>query len=35
MKDTTKLVQDMIQAITAIEQYAVPSYDEFLGDGKT
>jgi len=35
MKSTTKLLHDMLQAIEAIETYAVPSYDVFLADEKT
>lgn len=35
MKDSTKLVQDMIQAITAVEAYSVPTYEAFLADEKT
>jgi uncharacterized protein with HEPN domain len=35
MKDTKKLIQDMLQAIEAIETYATPSYDAFLADEKT
>ena len=35
MKSTTKLLNDMLQAIEAIETYAVPSYDVFLADEKT
>lgn len=35
MKDDTKLVQDMLEAIAAIESYSAASYDEFLADGKT
>jgi len=35
MKDTARLLQDMLQAITAIESYAVPSYDAFIEDEKT
>jgi uncharacterized protein with HEPN domain len=35
MKDTQKLLQDMIAAIESIEMYAVPTYEEFLVDDKT
>lgn len=35
MKDTTKLLQDMLQAIEAIESYTTPSYDAFLTDEQT
>ncbi len=35
MKDTTKLVQDMLDAITSIESYAVLSYSAFQDDEKT
>lgn len=35
MKDTTKLLQDMLEAIEAIESYAVLSYEAFLADEKT
>ena len=35
MKDTTKLLQDMLDAITSIESYAVSSYSAFLDDEKT
>lgn len=35
MKSTTKLLQDMLQAIEAIESYSVLSYDAFLADEKT
>lgn len=35
MKDTAKLLQDMVQAIASIESYAVPTYDAFLSDEKT
>jgi uncharacterized protein with HEPN domain len=35
MKDTYKLLQDMLDAISAIESYAVPSYEVFLEDEKT
>lgn len=35
MKSTTKLLQDMQQAIEAIESCAVPSYEAFLSDEKT
>ncbi len=35
MKETTKLLQDMLQAIDAIESYVMPSYDAFLADEKT
>lgn len=35
MKDTIKLLQDMLQAINAIESYATPSYEAFLADEKT
>jgi len=30
MKTTTGFLQDMLQAITAIESYAIPTYDAFL-----
>jgi len=35
MKSTTKLLHDMLNAIEAIEIYALPSYDVFLADEKT
>ena len=35
MKDSSKLLQDMLQAITSIEAYSVNSYDAFLEDEKT
>ena len=35
MKETAKLLQDMVDAITSIESYAVLSYDAFLDDDKT
>jgi len=35
MKDTPKLLQDMLDAITSIEAYVVPSYEAFLEDEKT
>lgn len=35
MKDTQKLLHDMLQAIYSIEAYATPNYDEFLADEKT
>jgi uncharacterized protein with HEPN domain len=35
MKDPFKLLQDMVDAITAIESYEIPSFDAFLGDEKT
>jgi uncharacterized protein with HEPN domain len=35
MKNTTKLLQDILQAIASIESYSVSSYDAFLGDDKT
>ena len=35
MRDTTKLLQDMLDAITSIESYAVSSYGAFLDDEKT
>jgi uncharacterized protein with HEPN domain len=35
MKDTIKLLHDMLQAIVSIETYAVTSYDAFLEDEKT
>ena len=35
MKDSSKLLQDMLQAITSIETYSVNSYDAFLEDEKT
>jgi uncharacterized protein with HEPN domain len=34
MKDQKKL-QDILDAITAIEEYSVSSYDEFLAESKT
>ena len=35
MKDTTKLLQDMIKAIASIESYTISSFDAFLKDEKT
>jgi uncharacterized protein with HEPN domain len=35
MKDTSKLLQDRLVAITTIESYAVPSYAVFIKDEKT
>lgn len=35
MKSTVRLLQDMLQAIEAIESYAVPSYEMFLSEDKT
>jgi uncharacterized protein with HEPN domain len=35
MKDTHRLLQDMLDAIASIETYAVTSYDAFLQDEKT
>jgi len=35
MKDTTKLLQDMLKAIASIESYTISSYDAFLNDEKT
>ena len=35
MKNTNKLLQDMLKAIEAIESYTVPSYEAFLKDEKT
>ena len=35
MKDTTKLLQDMLQAIDAITSYATSNYEAFLVDEKT
>lgn len=35
MKDTNKFLQDILDAIAAIESYVVPSFDVFLEDGKT
>ena len=35
MKDTQKLLTDMLEAIEAIEAYAVSSYEVFLTDEKT
>lgn len=35
MNSTIKLLHDMVDAIKAIETYAVPSYDVFLADEKT
>jgi len=34
MKETTRLIQDMLRAITSIESYTVQSYDTFLEDPK-
>jgi uncharacterized protein with HEPN domain len=35
MKDTRKLLQDMLQAIVSIEAYELPTYQAFLEDEKT
>lgn len=35
MKDTRKLLKDMVEAIQSIESYGVGSYGEFLEDVKT
>lgn len=35
MKDTSRLLRDMLEAIEAIESYAVLSYDAFMEDEKT
>ena len=35
MKDTKNLLQDMLQAIDAIQAYATPNYEAFLADEKT
>jgi len=35
MKDSKKLIQDMLDAITAIESYEVLSYDAFVKDERT
>lgn len=35
MKDTMKLLQDILQAVNAIEAYATPNYETFLADEKT
>ncbi len=35
MKDTARLLQDMVDAIVSIESYAVPTYEAFLADEKT
>jgi uncharacterized protein with HEPN domain len=35
MKDTLKLLQDILEAITSIETYSVKSYDVFIEDEKT
>lgn len=35
MKNTSKLLQDMLDAITSIESYTVPSYTVFIEDEKT
>ena len=35
MKDTVKLLQDMLQAIDAIASFAAPNYEAFLDDEKT
>ncbi len=35
MKKTNRLLQDMLQAIEAIESYAVISFDNFIEDDKT
>ena len=35
MKDTPKLLQDMLDAIEAIENYSLATYSQFLADEKT
>jgi uncharacterized protein with HEPN domain len=35
MKDVSKLLQDMVEAIDSIESYRVSSFDAFLADDKT
>ncbi len=35
MKDTKKILIDMIAAIDAIEIYRVPTFDQFIRDEKT
>lgn len=35
MKTTTKLLQDMLQAIDAIQSYAASNYEAFLNDEKS
>jgi uncharacterized protein with HEPN domain len=35
MKDNSKLLRDMLEAIASIESYAVLSFDAFLEDEKT
>lgn len=35
MKDTATLLQDMLDAITTINSYAIASHDEFIKDQKT
>ncbi len=35
MKDTTRLLQDILQAIESIESYALATYSDFLKDEKT
>jgi uncharacterized protein with HEPN domain len=35
MKDTSRILQDMLDAITTIESYAVQSFEVFQGDEKT
>ncbi|MBA3074525.1 MAG: DUF86 domain-containing protein [Anaerolineae bacterium] len=35
MKDKNKLLQDMLEAISSIEAYSVPTYEIFMSDDKT
>jgi uncharacterized protein with HEPN domain len=35
MKDVKKLIADMLEAITSIESYSLPSYQAFIEDEKT
>ena len=35
MRDISKLLNDMLDAIIAIEHYAALSFDEYLADDKT
>lgn len=35
MKDTKKLLQDILEAIITIESFAVASFEEFQNDVKT
>jgi uncharacterized protein with HEPN domain len=35
MKDTAKLIQDILESINSIEAYLVKSYDAFVKDAKT